>query len=831
MTKKSSKTYPTNLIYRQRKSVKVGEIFRFMVTYTPPPELNPEQLLKKSFQFKVKNVELLPLRAAYLAGPFIIYADVTSSEYDHNKQCFVTAEQPQYNPNIQPGQSLVMSLPIHVLKEKYNWNVDIISQVIFSTTSEVHFEFTIAEESVSKQHPKPFDKNLYGCFSPNFSVVSNDTLDLWNKPLVKDDCPVHLVVVTHGLHSNASADMFYLKELIDRKSNLAGENVIVKGYFGNVCQTERGIKYLGTRLAEAIINEMYRPNVNKISFISHSLGGLVQTFAIGYIQHNYPSFFQKVEPINFISLASPFLGISNENPGYVKMALAMGVVGKTGQDLSLQQAKPLLYLLPTGPTHVALKKFKNRTLYANALHDGIVPLRTSALLFLDWKGLSQVSQVIRNERKSPLKHHRGIEDSPSTNSDPSLTSNNFGNGTSVGKISEDPGEDSAGEQLKESWMSCCLSPIQTVITYCIPTAQIKKKKSRKYRRYQTKDDQNDEQDHDDLNYQNSKGGNREDIIDILPKSSVIESAAKVLLPPLPPTSYIVDPSTRENVIIHDQIYHDSDLPPRDQFSPKDRSISFLESLDPLGRQKQLEELIARKWHKGLTWRKVLVNLLPDAHNNIIVRRKFANAYGWQVLDHLVENHFTDQKTDVQCNSSKTDSESIGSESVRDVDSFMNGTTDLKKIYSQQKERAERDFSKQLSKFQTGKSKKIDSPIISRYSSFTAKESEMNVITNTKYHGRELIPELISIKEPNPQARKDNDILTSDVDTDDDGNWMNESDDNKDGPSGMLNNIGEMVENFKNIYNSYEYKEDELERNDEEDDNKLCAGQHVMGSFY
>jgi hypothetical protein len=54
---------------------------------------------------------------------------------------------------------------------------------------------------------------------------------------------------------------------------------------------------------------------------------------------------------------------------------------------------------------------------------------------------------------------------------------------------------------------------------------------------------------------------------------------------------------------------------------------------------RLEEKIARDWHSDMTWRKVLVKLEPDAHNNIIVRRMFPNAYGWPVIEHLVREHF------------------------------------------------------------------------------------------------------------------------------------------------------------------------------------------------
>lgn len=34
-----------------------------------------------------------------------------------------------------------------------------------------------------------------------------------------------------------------------------------------------------------------------------------------------------------------------------------------------------------------------------------------------------------------------------------------------------------------------------------------------------------------------------------------------------------------------------------------------------------------------------MKLEPDAHNNIIVRRMFPNAYGWPVVEHLVKEHF------------------------------------------------------------------------------------------------------------------------------------------------------------------------------------------------
>ncbi|GMF36239.1 unnamed protein product [[Candida] boidinii] len=216
-------------------------------------------------------------------------------------------------------------------------------------------------------------------------------------------------------------------------------------------------------------------------------------------------------------------------------------------------------------------------------------------------------------------------------------------------------------KLKDS----VLSPLQTAIALCMPSSSqsnsntinsrgafqsesMMNKKSSKFQRFQTnviggnnKNDTNDTNDtnghdHDDDD-ETKKGSDVYDMIKPIPKSNVIDSIRRVLLQPTPSLKYINDPKSRKNnVILHDRIYTPNMLPPKDE---KLRLKNISNTIDPLKRQKLLEEKIATRWHKGLTWRKVIVNLLPDAHNNIIVRRRFANAYGWPVVDHMVENHF------------------------------------------------------------------------------------------------------------------------------------------------------------------------------------------------
>ncbi|AET38856.1 lipase ROG1 family protein Ecym_3369 [Eremothecium cymbalariae DBVPG len=549
-------------LYHYRSSVKIGELERYYFAYDfyDDDDDLPEDLDFGSLWVKVKNISNLTYRAAYLMGPYVLYCDVRTKEYHHSQKLFASADQPQFDSTIQPQQEFIAELSLHKLQKKYFWIVEVISQIIFTSNTQIAFEITIATSKEAISEDIALEPTA-GSFSNRITVNRQTTLDLWNLPQqIFDDClkPEHLVILTHGLHSNITADLNYLKEQIeDAQRHYPNELLIVKGFMDNICKTEKGIKFLGTRLAEHIVKQLYNKRVKKISFIGHSLGGLTQTFAIAYISVNYPWFFDTVQPVNFVTLASPLLGLVTNNPVYVNMFLSMGIVGKTGQDLRLQvasnQESPLLYDLPGPITRNALKKFQKRTLYANATNDGIVPLYTSALLYLDYDDV--LSQLKNNS------YYRS-------------DSQNF-------------------------FTKTLFNPLIKVINLLAPQLQ---------------------------------GDSA------IPKGSILESVMSVLLPPLPDKTYIMDPSSRPNIILHDKMYSEDDIPEPNS-SP---SKSFWDSLLNLGngdQYKQLEEEMAKKWHRGLTWRKVIVNLKPDAHNNIIVRRRFVNAYGWSVVDHLVQNHF------------------------------------------------------------------------------------------------------------------------------------------------------------------------------------------------
>ena len=691
-----------------------------------------------------------------------------------------------------------------------------------------------------------------------------------NEPHHRKQKRVHLVVLTHGLHSNLGSDLLYLKESIDKAAKQAREDarkrkcrmkpasskpipenhgegglsdssrsrglgtlsaespsasqdhpnsgaevdsedeeVVVRGFSGNVIRTERGIQYLGKRLAKYVLEMTYpdqpflpvkksvqkkiseaiggqhssdphvglpahlhsgifheskqtsrRPyKITSISFIAHSLGGLTQTYAIAYIRKHSPQFFKEIKPINFVAMASPFLGLSNENPVYVKFALDFGLVGRTGQDLGLAwrapamvrsgwgamiggigpegqralrqpdpSSKPLLRILPTGPAHEVLKLFRNRTVYSNVVNDGIVPLRTSCLLFLDWHGLGRVEKARRENgivgtmagwgwaelTGANSSSHRQVRDMHDDEAQ-SQTSRSSVEGEISSDKRADPGvvpqpadsavqddtsavqsevpeehrflegrhpeelrgENNEAAKANDSSSARQTHPLSGLLNFLRPNKPKPRRSSPKhskiYKRSQTLNpdagDGASASSSSTSGLDNSSPSPRpgpvrgDSVIDdphnvfTPPKTSFFESAGDILNPPLPSKEFLVNPASRPRTIFHDRVYHPEDIPPPQAkkrralsrtFSSESKNSTSRFNTDytndkdtTTGSGMKVEEKIARAYHHDISWRKVLVRLEPDAHNNICVRRMFSNAYGWPVIKHLVDTHFSD----------------------------------------------------------------------------------------------------------------------------------------------------------------------------------------------
>ena len=909
---------------------------------------------------KIKNTSAIPLRAAYLHGPYTLYAACYPSTFDPNTKHANSNifGNPLFEPNIKAGGNWNAQLRVpesiretvssthsnsgeDTVAPSVTWIIEVSSQVLFSATASVHYEVIIgrdekstdfgfagliggsssapgqlSDHQQSRRHRQHQNAQPKGVYSRAVTITVDDTASLWNKPALPhweddsdtDQSPrprnsalsetdphliipehgpgetdrlrgsakhrhrkkkkIHLVVITHGLHSNLGADMIYMKESIDaaakqarldakmRKAKeksdtkpaeasrlatgnaesespradadtkLSGtttmgsqddledadedpddEQVIVRGFPGNAARTERGIQYLGKRLAKYVLSMTYpdqpclptkkvsplakafSPNsaessnrqpshngstinreeiptsslayrITSISFIGHSLGGLTQTYAIAYIHKHSPEFFQKIKPINFIALATPFLGLSNENPLYVKFALNFGLVGRTGQDLGLTWrpptmvrsgwgamiagigtegqrhrrqldpgSKPLLRILPAGPAHHVLRMFRNRTVYSNVVNDGVVPLRTSCLLFLDWRGLGRVEKARRENGLVGTVANWGWAEITGTNLtehqkfklwfDNDLFSNSEASGDEAASTSKKPSssttvpqpaenatqdddgvaepespeaqqfllphsrqyEDETSDQDREQSLSSSQpnSPLAGILNFFKPNPKShhnEPKGKRIYRRGQTVSPQGverpstgDSATHQSKHLRPGMAQGEFDLNDqgnvfAPPTTSIFESAGDILNPPIPSIEYLTDPTSRPRTIFHDRIYHPDDIPPPpvkkrmtlrrglsgegpDQI-PSRKSTMSVESGSTTSSiesgSMKVEEKIARAYHRELSWRKVLVRLEPDAHNNIVVRRMFANAYGWPVVKHMVDTHFSDTYT-------------------------------------------------------------------------------------------------------------------------------------------------------------------------------------------
>ncbi|KAI5360802.1 Putative alpha/Beta hydrolase, lipase [Septoria linicola] len=965
------------LLVHQAGSVKVGEVVRYTLSYTP----SNDRILPtpKHLHLKVKNTSAIPLRAAWVHGPYALHVSAYPSTFNPHRKVENPKKDgaPEYEPMVKAGGSWSMKLlvPDDIRetgadlgrrrsyqqgadysdkdKGKVTWTIEIASQILFSNSASVGFEVLVGRDERSlelgfaavagaghgapahikelqgekerKEARKRDNVQHEGVYSKAVRLVVEDTDTLWDKPPlpswddeadkekkgrkslnarrksedVKEKAAsdgkekqskkrrnVHLVILTHGLHSNLGADMLFLKESIDatvaqaradakkrkeqyraaqgKKTDTSGadevktqqdgedtatapltggqddldnapeeddeeEETIVRGFNGNAVKTENGIQYLGKRLAKYILRFTYpdqpflpihrnltrkftdtftseadkakrdgKPahqgssvatprearkadelayKFTSISFVGHSLGGLIQTYAVAYIHKHSPTFFQQIKPVNFICLASPMLGLSNENPMYVKFALDFGLVGRTGQDLGLTwraptiankgwnamgsifttnnaqkekdkeheqadaAAKPLLRILPTGPAHQVLRMFRNRTVYSNVVNDGIVPLRTSCLLFLDWRGLGKVDKARRENGLIGTVAEWGWAELTGANSSalgPNMRADRAwesedesspvrgGQGDSVPQPAENEttedskrlsnrmsfNEEDSGKQVasrgspagapapaeNKGMMSTVMSWFGAN-TPAKPTPQ-PRKTSKILRRGQTmnisantsSEDVTQEETatttnptirphlHSGHSQQKRPIATRGDSLtnpetgDVMapPRTSIFESAGDILSPPLPSRQWICDPSTRDRTIFHDRVYHPEDIPPPPSKKDKSRQASIssrdgstnastvsLKSSDTTTTTQsnastatvtntstdtsgmKVEEKIARAYHRDLSWRKVLVRLEPDAHNNIIVRRMFANAYGWPVVKHLCDTHFAD----------------------------------------------------------------------------------------------------------------------------------------------------------------------------------------------
>ncbi|XP_038879829.1 putative lipase ROG1 isoform X2 [Benincasa hispida] len=250
--------------------------------------------------------------------------------------------------------------------------------------------------------------------------------------------PEHLVIMVNGLIGSA-ADWRYAAAQFVKK---LPDKVIVHR---SECNTSRstfdGVDTMGERLAEEVLGVIRRrPELQKISFVAHSLGGLVSRYAIGRLFDHIPQLessgapqsfsaeekkqhieqFHRariagLEPVNFITVATPHLGSRGNKQFPVLCGLpflerrasqtAHLVAGRSGKHLFLTDDEndgkpPLLLRMVTDSEDLkfisALRAFKRRVAYANVNYDHMVGWRTSSIR--RQHELPKSSELMKNDK-------------------------------------------------------------------------------------------------------------------------------------------------------------------------------------------------------------------------------------------------------------------------------------------------------------------------------------------------------------------------------------------------------------------------------------------------
>ncbi|CAG8586851.1 10763_t:CDS:1 [Funneliformis mosseae] len=486
-------------LWRSSSELSIGEISRYRIKFDQSQNVNSFPPPIQNLVIKITNKTPSIYRVAVLSGPYNISASVISTNQIKQPQilCYI----PQCKPMISCGKSMKsnLTIPSNNVEE---WTVEIISEALFSNIKVKY------EVSLYAFISKDISKEMYSSLITYETYKTVDILGLRRLSSSGSNNDLHLIMLTHGLHGTV-LDKLYLKEAIQERYSDNNNRIIVYTSDINHLLTEEGIEKCSKRLAEHVLRyigwkQFDKPIISKISMIGHSLGGLFNIFVAGYLHDvTNGTFFKKVKPIHFITIASPLLG-STELAWYIKFPMKLGSFGRTGKELILNKhakdVEPLILSLshPSSSSHITIKKFHKRTLYANVVNDFLVSIKTSSLYFLD----DDLTNGIR----------------------------------SLGLI----------ENLKH-----------LLITFYPPNI--------------TKD-------------------------------------------------YLDRSFSGISPIIHDRIYEPKDIP-----SPSQNHLL-------------IEEKIARNWHKDMSWRKVLVHIEGAAHMDVVVRRKWLNSAGTQVIEHLLNYH-------------------------------------------------------------------------------------------------------------------------------------------------------------------------------------------------
>ncbi|KAF8311489.1 DUF676-domain-containing protein [Clavulina sp. PMI_390] len=210
---------------------------------------------------------------------------------------------------------------------------------------------------------------------------------------------VHFLILCHGMwgnpaHLQAMKDTMYQRFIKLSASDESGgeyEYIVHAAESNQEQNTYDGIDWGGERLVKEVSAAYSRsvPGcrlVTRFSITGYSLGGLLARYVVGALHAQ--GFFERVEPVNFNTIATPHLGIPRYPGFFSGVASVVGprFLGRTGQqfyhvDKWSEDGRSLLEIMadPDSVFFAALKRFQNVMIFANTVNDTTVPYLSAAI--------------------------------------------------------------------------------------------------------------------------------------------------------------------------------------------------------------------------------------------------------------------------------------------------------------------------------------------------------------------------------------------------------------------------------------------------------------------
>ncbi|KAG8526927.1 uncharacterized protein KY384_008356 [Bacidia gigantensis] len=213
----------------------------------------------------------------------------------------------------------------------------------------------------------------------------------------------HLCILIHGLWGNPKHLSFLAQALRAKHSEHKLHILVPKANQDSF--TYDGIDLGAERITQEIEEyikhlETEGNSIKRLSVVGYSLGGLVARYVIGLLYTK--SYFDRIEPVNFTTFATPHLGVRTPILGYHSRLwnlLGSSTLSASGRQLftidTFRNSDKSLVALLADPSTIfiqALRLFRKRVLYANCVNDRSAPYYTTCITGKDpFQNLESIS--------------------------------------------------------------------------------------------------------------------------------------------------------------------------------------------------------------------------------------------------------------------------------------------------------------------------------------------------------------------------------------------------------------------------------------------------------